>query len=501
MLSNYNFKNYFYSDSKKIVYLFIILFISVFILYLKSINYDFVWDDFDFLESNDKLTLNNIPVFFHNNLTFSHSPEAKIYRPFRNIIWTIILKFCGQEAFYFHFLNICIHSINTCLLFYLLISFIRTPISLSFILALFFGIHPINTEVVCWIKSLDDLFALFWGVLAITFAFKYIHTGFNRFILPVIIFYFLALLSKENALSLNFILILLISLPSLFLPENNSSKVNLKSNLLFSVFLILTSGIYLIMRTKALGTLGQADFPGENILKTQLGMSVIYLKYLHLLIFPVFQRVNYMSYNPFTYGYLVLSLIWLLLFIVSFFLVRNKTTRGYFICFIASLLPFSNIIPMMQWCAERFLYFPLVLFIFFAAKLFNSFSIKYIFIRYFILLYILILILLCNSRIEIWKNNQTLGYSMLHSNPYSYHGLMLAMEYNKKNNLDSENIIYGEKFIKLFPDEEFIYHYLVYAYLKTNDYKNAQIIIDNALTKFPDSKLLINFKTYLERVN
>ena len=71
-----------------------------------------------------------------------------------------------------HIHNVLLHSVNACLLFYLLLMAFQgargssVPCALA---ALLWSVHPLRCESVAWIASRKDVLSMFWELLALVF--------------------------------------------------------------------------------------------------------------------------------------------------------------------------------------------------------------------------------------------------------------------------------------------------------------------------------------------
>src|SRR5258708_14907634 len=99
----------------------------------------------------------------------------------------------GENAFFFHFLQVLLFVTNAVLVFLLLKKFINSH--LVFVLSLIFLVHPINQTVAAYIATLQDTLFFFFGMLAllVTIANKVKYSQLIVFSLLA-----LSLLSKET---------------------------------------------------------------------------------------------------------------------------------------------------------------------------------------------------------------------------------------------------------------------------------------------------------------
>lgn len=135
-----------------------------------------------------------------------------------------------------HFNNIWTFALG-CVLLYLLFSryFFRNNQDFAFLAALLFTIHPIHSEAIANVKSRDEIFSLIFISLTFVYSFKYIETKNVRHIFWASLMFLLALLSKEYAVMLLF----LVPLSVYFFTENDFDfKTFFRSNEFKQTFLV-----------------------------------------------------------------------------------------------------------------------------------------------------------------------------------------------------------------------------------------------------------------------
>jgi protein O-mannosyl-transferase len=105
-----------------------------------------------------------------------------------------------------HFNNIWTYALG-CMFLYLVFSryFFRTNQDFAFLAALLFTMHPIHSEAIANVKSRDEIFSLIFISLTFLYTFKYIETKKNKELFWACIMFLLALLSKEYAIMLLFL--------------------------------------------------------------------------------------------------------------------------------------------------------------------------------------------------------------------------------------------------------------------------------------------------------
>lgn len=120
-----------------------------------------------------------------------------------------------------HFINVLIFigSLIVMLQFLRLIVFPSMP-DVAFLATLLFAIHPMHTEVVANIKSRDEIMSLLFICATFIYAFKYRTEKKTGNLLKAMLCFFLALLSKEYAITL------IVLIPLMFYLFNNESLVD-----------------------------------------------------------------------------------------------------------------------------------------------------------------------------------------------------------------------------------------------------------------------------------
>jgi len=122
-------------------------------------------------------------------------------------------RILNEDDFYFrgvglrHFVNIFLYSISIGLIYLLFSTYIKGfSADTVFVACLLFALHPIHTEVVANIKSRDEILSLFFIILSLLFAFRYM-TNYKKIdLLSFLMVYTFALFSKEYAILLIFII-------------------------------------------------------------------------------------------------------------------------------------------------------------------------------------------------------------------------------------------------------------------------------------------------------
>lgn len=107
-----------------------------------------------------------------------------------------------------HLTNLLLHAANAILVFFLLHKITGRPL-LSWLSALIFAIHPVQTESVAWVSSRQDLLSATFLFLAIFAYLRYVSKETPKRYLLVVLFFGLGLMTKFTAMALPLYLLIL----------------------------------------------------------------------------------------------------------------------------------------------------------------------------------------------------------------------------------------------------------------------------------------------------
>lgn len=489
-----------------------ILVLAAVIVYFNSLLNDFVFDDEAVILSDASITqIANIPKFFSGQEGF-HKVIGKYYRPLVSASYAIDYAIWKYNPFGFHLTNILIHVINSILFFrFLLLLFEKIKlkgISKSFSYlplfgALIFAIHPIHTEAVCWISGRTDSLAFtffFASFIYYLIYFKGMPSSRKQlhFVL-ILLFYILAVLSKEMSLTLPFAFVLY----DLIIKKLSFKQIRIERSKIYSLIFII-SCLYLLVRWQVLKDVQVSEsyfyFYAKDWSTSVFTMLQTIPLYLRLLIFPVGLLYHYNCYLPyvstlFNINVIIAQFI-ILLLIVSFvfFLKKEPLISFSIIFFFATLLPVLNIVPTINLAAERFLYIPSVSICIIILVILNySWFSRIKFAGSLIMVVILMIFgYLTFSRSEVWKNDETLYMSAL-GKPGTVIYVNIGNIYVKKNELDiGEN--YFRKAIELRDETPLAHNNLAKILMAKGKYDSAYFYIIKAFkldTLSPEPRLTL----------
>ena len=183
-----------------------------FLIYGNALPHPFVHDDVVFIQQNPNIArLDNLSSVFFSPARMGQDTgvATPYYRPLLEIIYRLEYRLFGLDPFGFHLFNVTVHVLNSLLLYTLLVQLIQARPT-AFAAALIFLVHPVQTEAVACVAGISNLvFALFCFL-----SFLFYLAGRNSqspwriaHSLACLIFFVLALLSKEQAVVLPFIVL------------------------------------------------------------------------------------------------------------------------------------------------------------------------------------------------------------------------------------------------------------------------------------------------------
>jgi tetratricopeptide (TPR) repeat protein len=355
-------------------------------------------------------------------------PTLTFYRPLSYITFAVEYQLFGLKPWLSHLFNVILFGATAVVIFQFLrrILLPNAPY-IALATTILFVIHPAHVEVVANIKGRDELLAFLLVMLAGYCAFYKIREG----LVPPLVFqfaaaacFFLSLLAKENTIAF----LLIFPLTAWFAGKASWATIARtqapiwSATLLYLFLRFIIIGFDLENETTNVLNNRYLHASWEQALATKVYILLFYIKLLFWP-YPLFWDYGYNAF-PFqsfsSYGFLVSLLIngGLLIWAILQLPKRsNLIAYGILFYFIALTLVSNLFINLGGFVAERFLYqaslgFCLALALVFA-KLFSSFSLASLRLRYWLMggLALPILALsafLTLSRNREWKDNATL---------------------------------------------------------------------------------------------
>ncbi len=328
----------------------------------------FVYDDrFVILNSSLITSFNNLPFLFTKSY-FLKTVELS-YRPVVTLSYFIDYFFWGKSPFGYHLSNFLIHTLNAIILFLILTKLIMLTKNISnskwegsnysiiLIPTLFFAIHPVTTEAVNVISYREDLLATLFILLSILFSIFYFHKrNVLMLILPTLSF-LLALFSKEIAIIFPLLILIII----IFKLVKRNETADIKDFFLLIPFVIVLT-FYLWIRFKLMApVVKSSNLYQFGIEEKILNFFYLFTHHLRVLLLPIFLRADYVfipaSRFPMVLNIINIIVFLLYLFLTFYFLRKNKIIAFGLLWILFGFFSVSNIIPLINPIADRYLYF------------------------------------------------------------------------------------------------------------------------------------------------
>lgn len=241
-------------------------------------------------------------------------------------------------------------------------------LSLPFLAALFFALHPIHTEAVANIKGRDEILSMLGGMLTLWMVIEYISTRKIHYLFLSFFTFILGIFAKENAITF----LAVIPLALYYLPQSKKRK----DWIVTLIPSFTAAGLFLLARYYALGSFMPPDTSG-TILNNPYLYSTFAEKtatviltwgiYLKLLLFPHPLTHDYyphqITITNFSNPVVILLLLFFLFVIVYAFLkLKSKSILSFGILFF--IITFSIVSNLLfnigTFMNERFLFVPLL---------------------------------------------------------------------------------------------------------------------------------------------
>lgn len=387
-----------------------ILPLFAFLLYTNTISFDYALDDKIAITYNSftKKGISGIADLFENDAFVGFFGKKKNlveggrYRPLSMAYFAVVWEFWGPRtsdpkpifdkksasvAHILHASNALFYSLTALVLFWVLVSLAKSfkqGLQWAFLSTLIFVVHPLHTEVVANIKSLDEILAFLFGLSGLYFTLKFWDYGVKKNLLFSFFSFVLAFFSKES-------LVTFLGVIPLSLMFFRNAKFN-KSIVLAIIPVLGAFVLYFISRMQVLDGFSNEPIPDQLMNKPFMyakggeKLATIFLTmflYLKLLVFPHPLTHDYYPWHPLTnahfqwgqkfpYAQWDNPLVWLgviLYALILFYglrtwLMKNRTEiqtiLGFSaLFFIGTFILFSNLFfEIGAFMNERFMYVP-----------------------------------------------------------------------------------------------------------------------------------------------
>lgn len=341
----------------------LVITIAISLSYSNNLFNSFIWDDEFLIEKNIYLTdINYAGKIWVSNSTAGFGGKDNFYRPTQNFYYLLIYQMFGKSEVAFHLGNILLHLANSILLFYLVRRFSKNNF-IALASSLLWALHPAHVEAVTYISgTADPMSVLFLLLCLLSYPFYEKAKPIRAYGLPLL-FYTLALLSKESLIIAPGLIVLL----QMVISEKKWKWRTYLPTLPFWV----VSFIYLLLRKTVLNFNNTFNFYQATNIYTE---NILFRFYTYLATLPEYAKILFypidlhMERNFPVYINFLLApvLVGLTIFIFSlgfalFSLWKDKNWIyiGAWLWFFIAFVPMNGILlPVNSLILEHWLYLP-----------------------------------------------------------------------------------------------------------------------------------------------
>ncbi len=509
----------------------ILIVVTGIVFYINTLSNEYALDDRYVILMNPSITkgISGLPHIFSSDIyeslikqtTDSNLLSGGRYRPLSIATFAIDQQFFGGGTVVRHLINVLLYALSLFFLLQLFSKYIfRGNSLLAFFTVLLFTIHPIHTEVVANIKSRDEILSLLFITLTFISVFRYSENKKRSSLISGLVYFFLALLAKEYAVTL-----LLLIPVSLYLFRNEKLKPAVTAALPYLAVFI----VYFIIRVSSVGinsTQSTEILNNPYILATAAEKWAtkifVLLKELVLLLIPYPLSADY-GYNTIPYKSFNDVSVWLSILIytgmiaVTVILLKKKHPLAFALLFyLCFLFLVSNLVmDIGATMGERLLYHSSLgvvmviafLILFFIGKISSIRNRRYVFYSVTGIL-LITCFTVTFSRNKDWKNDATLWIhdvtvvpnSALANNNAGMNLTEIAREEkDEQKRMTDLNLAlkYLNRAKEINPDWLYPYLNIANTYIMYPDYEKAEAQLKLTREKFPDNKIDKPFFTSL----
>ncbi len=482
------------------------------LVFANSLLNGFVGDDnFLILNNNFYTSWSNVRDLFSPEYT-THSVGAigvqdqkqyysgsVAYRPVLSLTYFWDYSLWQENPFGYHLSNLIWHLMNVVGVYALMVMVgARQGIALA--VAMVFSLHPYRSEAVCSIGYRADLVSTFFLLAAMLTALKGRRgssTGLMTWMSALM--FALAVFAKESAIVFPALLFIYDWIQERGSVRTRLTNVNLKRYAGYVVVALFYLFVYLyVFPNKAAAS---SQWIGEDI-RVHLKSSLLILsEYLFGFFVPLMVDVIPPVYAPqpelYSSFYFTAFMMLLMCGLVLFGILarRDRLSAFFILWFVIAMIPVSNIIPLVNPMAHRFLYLPSIGMSFVLVQLIvrlGEWMNTRTNARHFVTIFLVGYMGICAARTftlnSYWKHDYIMALRMYQSKPqYPTSLLFMAITYSKIGELDKakEMILKGLQHGLEDPRA-----YYILAQSTTTDHVMAKEYLQEGILKYPSYGML-----------
>lgn len=334
--------------------IFIVIGVAVF---FSGLNNPFQGDDSYQIVNNPPVhSIKNIGLFFQSSTFYNGEKLTGVYyRPMMATVDSFIYTLFGPSPVAFHIVQLALYIASAFLLYLVFKHFFRQLLALA--LALIFLVHPLNSQVVYSIPTMQDALFFFFGISAV---WVLIHRSSVRSLWAVAGLLLLAMLSKEAG----FVFVIMALLYVIWFDR--------KRLRIFACIALAPIIIYLALKVHAVGIFGTqhaAPIDEVSLADRLLTAPSVALFYLMKFVFPQSLATGYYWVDTkFDFWHVLVPLIIDIAIIGSFtyagIWLRNKVSKAKFRAYlffaawaVLGTILYLQVVPLDMTACETWFYF------------------------------------------------------------------------------------------------------------------------------------------------
>ncbi len=506
----------------------LIIMLFAFVLYANTLGHDYVQDDAIVITDNMFTTqgvsgilgLLQYDTFYG---FFKEEGKANLvsggrYRPLTPVMFAIGWQFFGHNPFIGHLLNILFYGLIGILIFEIISLFRVEKLDmklLAILTALIFLAHPIHTEVVANIKGRDEIMAMLGSLCCLYAVMRGLSTKKIYWYVIATLSIFLAISSKENAVT--FLAVIPLSVWYFSSDDQQASVVGKSLKSMVAPFIGVV--VFILIRSSILGfDFGSA--PSELMNNPYIKMvngqyipfdpsekmaTIIFTlgKYIQLLFFPhplthdyYPRHIGIMNFGDITVWLSIIMYVVLGCFAIMG--IRKRRILSYCILyFLATISIVSNVVfPIGTNMSERFLFMPSLGFALFLAYMLYQLKSKRSIFYGVSALILLLFSIKSYSRNQAWSSDYNLFQTDKHTSKNSAKlnnavaGALSTAAYKEpdeaaKNSMLQEAVQRASKAIDIHPTYKNAYLLKANSHHYLKEYQKAATAYEQALSIDP----------------
>ena len=517
-----------------------------FLVYANTLNFGFVLDDYAAIIENTSTQkgMAALGEIFSTSYRYGYILLSdELYRPLPKAIFAIFWDLFPNNATPGHLLNVLLFAFTCYFIFRLLSKWFPNLQKLALLTSLIFAVHPIHTEVVANIKSLDEILSFLFCLLSLDQYLTYKEKGNMSSIFLAMILFFVAFLSKESTITFLPIFPLFVyfrmntingagfqSGPGENANQIQTTRVGFQSNLNGLQWMLIPTIIFLLIRHSILNSSDMfSSAPpsvADNALMyakdslTQLTGAVAMLGfYLYKLIVPInlsfdlsFPEVKPAGINDWKFILSAVVLLFLLGWAIKGMKNRSPFSLALFFFFITVAVSSNIFMRIGTHYGERLMYVPSFGIVLLISMLIIHFlekkesSSKSFTMPTMVVTGAIVILFsgLTIARNPVWESNETLYNSGLISAPNSarvhyYVGLykvktdyLETLPEKERDAAFNDGVIHLKKSIELYPFFTDAWTQLGIASYRVKNYPEALKYYEEAVKLNPYDPVVLN---------